>query len=234
MGYGAAVEGERWYGERPHAEPEWEGYRIPGPRGGVREGFEADPLTAAIPQSMLDSNPPLAGPAPPPPVPPAPQVPPAPPVPAPPAPPRVEAPPPPPGPPPQPDPLRANTETINRSSLRRPSAPVAPVGDGVYRTRRPATAIAFLVATVLFEVPAIRLLVDGATGASVSASALVSGLFLVVGLPLFALGLYALVTGATRVPPDAGGGLPVWLRPPVAYLPLGLILFVAAALAAGP
>lgn len=247
------MEGERWYGDRSQAEPEWEGYRIPGPRGG-REGFEADPLTAAIPYGLTEPAYPLAPPAATPHPGPSPVSPPVPPpvtasVPTP-APPRMEppraepprteppwmeppraepSPPLPPG-----GPLRQQTEQIDRSALRRPASPVAPVGDGVYRTKRPAVALAFLGLTVVFEVLALLLLVDGVAGGADSAGALVSGLFLAVGLPMFAIGLYALVTGATRLPPDAGGGLPVWLRPPVAYLPVSLVLFLAAALAAGP
>ncbi|MEJ3744132.1 hypothetical protein WEI85_12650 [Actinomycetes bacterium KLBMP 9797] len=240
------MEGERWYGDR--SEPEWEGYRIPGPRGG-REGFEADPLTAAMPYGLADPGYPLAPPIPAPPPGPSPVSPPVQPAPAPmpgpvpgpvptPAPPRMEPPQPPQPPqqpqPPQPDPLRQHTEQIDRTALRRPGSPVAPVGDGVYRTKRPAVALAFLGLTVVFEVLALLLLIDGVAGGAESAGALVSGLFLAVGLPMFAIGLYALVTGATRLPPEAGGGLPVWLRPPVAYLPVSLVLFLAAALAAGP
>jgi hypothetical protein len=267
------VEGERWNG----APQEWDGYRIPGPRG-QRDGFEADPLTAALPYDLNDAGSPLAaasresvrppleeptgavapisprppsttqggyavelgltvanpsaagagsfggvqpGPAVPGPAPQAPPV--APPV-APPSAPPVT--------PPQPP--RFHAEPIDRASLRRPSAPVAPVGDGVYRTRRPAVGLALLALTVIFEVPALRLFLDAAIGGPVSAAGLVSGLFLVIGLPLFALGLYALMTGATRLGPEAGGGVHVWLRPPVAYLPIALILLLAAALAAGP
>jgi hypothetical protein len=53
----------------------------------------------------------------------------------------------------------------------------------------------------------------------------VPAVLLTLGLPLTGIGLYAL----------AGGGRPqnrdTWLRPPVAYLPTGLFLVLAAALA---
>ncbi|BCB87622.1 hypothetical protein [Phytohabitans suffuscus] len=253
-----------WY-DRRHGEPEWEGYRLPGPRG-AGDALEADPLSgrshaaaqpAYDPQSGYN---PLAGPAievpaygPPPSAYDAPQVP----APAaydvppsayevPPAVTQPVAPPPPPGyksfeeptgvvPPVTPrvdaEPIetqRFHTEAIDRAALRRP---VAPPADGVYRTKRPAAGIVFAVLAAAFEIPALRLLADASFGGPVVASGVVVGMFLVAGLPLVALGLYALVTGANRVPGD-GGGAQAWLRTPTAYLPVGLVLLVAAALAA--
>jgi hypothetical protein len=106
----------------------------------------------------------------------------------------------------------------------------APPREGVYRTRRPALAALYLVAVVLAEWPAVRLFADGALGDHLSSSNAVSGLFLIVGLPLFGRGLFALQAGAGRVPDQrAGQG---WLRPPVAYLTVGLALLLAAGLAA--
>jgi hypothetical protein len=110
-----------------------------------------------------------------------------------------------------------------------PAAPATP-REGVYRTRRPALAALYLVAVVLAEWPAVRLFADGALGDHLSSSNAVSGLFLIVGLPLFGRGLFALQAGAGRVPDQrAGQG---WLRPPVAYLTVGLALLLAAGLAA--
>jgi hypothetical protein len=52
----------------------------------------------------------------------------------------------------------------------------------------------------------------------------------VLALPLLAVGLYAVATGAVRA---AGpNSAQAWLRPPVAYLSVALVLFIAAGLAA--
>jgi hypothetical protein len=84
---------------------------------------------------------------------------------------------------------------------------------------------------VIFEVPAVRMLAEGAFGPRVSVGAVVAGTSLMLALPAFGLGLYALATGTGRAA-DQAAGTP-WLRPPLAYLTVALVLFLAAALAAG-
>ena len=120
-----------------------------------------------------------------------------------------------------------------------PAAPAGPAGDptgqlppvrppGVYRSRHPALIAALAVMAVLVEVSGLRLFIAAFAHASVSGT--VASSLLVMGVPMFALGMYALLTGAAAAP-----GQPAvrpWLRSPLAYLPVGLILLIAAAVAA--
>ncbi|HEX5542166.1 MAG TPA: hypothetical protein VFX60_11510 [Micromonospora sp.] len=122
---------------------------------------------------------------------------------------------------------RLHSEPIDRAALPR-TARSEPVGDGIYRTRRPMVAVLFTVLTLAFEVLALRVLLHSATG-TLSVAGVIAGTFLVLGLPIFARGLYGLFSW--------GGGhanpAQLWLRPPMAYLTVGLVLFLAAALAIG-
>jgi len=106
----------------------------------------------------------------------------------------------------------------------------SPVSDGVYRSRRPAAAVLLGVPAAVLEVPALLMLADAAFSDPVLPSGVVAGACVALALPLLALGLYAVATGAVRA---AGpNSAQAWLRPPVAYLSVGLVLLIAAGLAA--
>lgn len=112
-----------------------------------------------------------------------------------------------------------------------PGAPGSPGPAGeMYRSRRPGTAALFGVVAALLELPALVLLLDSTAGDSTSAAGVISALCVVAALPLLAVGLYSVATGAVRA---AGpNSAQAWLRPPVAYLSVGLVLMIAAGLAA--
>jgi hypothetical protein len=120
---------------------------------------------------------------------------------------------------------RRHAEPLDRTALRRPAA--EPTGS-VYRGRRPGLAALLIVATVVFELPVLRIFAASALADKVNASGTIASVFMIVGLPMFALGLYGLIGGAAA----AAQGPRAWLRAPLAYLPVGLLLFLAAALAA--
>lgn len=137
------------------------------------------------------------------------------------------APPPTPHPPPHPGPLPGEEPSLGRRPMTAPGSP-SPTSDGVYRSRRPAVALLIGIPAAILEVPALVLLVDGMI--ETSASGVVSAACLVLALPLLAIGLYAVGTGAVK---SAGpNSVQAWLRPPVAYLSVSLVLFLAAGLAA--
>jgi len=122
--------------------------------------------------------------------------------------------------------LPATAAGYNEPTSLVPPVPAPDRGrDAVYGTRRPVSAVAVAVATVLLMVPVIRLLLQATFADDAVAGSIVPAVLLMLGLPLTGVGLYAL----------AGGGRPqnrdTWLRPPVAYLPTGLLLVLAAALA---
>ncbi|MEV8510127.1 hypothetical protein AB0368_35595 [Actinoplanes sp. NPDC051475] len=93
-----------------------------------------------------------------------------------------------------------------------------------FGARRPVFAVAFAVGTAVLLVPAVLLLIQAAFIEDPAARGVVPAVLLILGLPLTGLGLYTL-SGEGRVT-----GLEAWLRPPLAYLPVGLILLLAAGL----
>jgi hypothetical protein len=112
-----------------------------------------------------------------------------------------------------------------------PTTVVPPIGrfgpgpESVYRTRRPASAVVIAVVAVLLMIPVILLLIQVTFVDDPAVRGIVPAVLLALGLPLTAFGLYRLAAGG------APAGRDSWLRPPIAYLPIGLLLLLAAGLA---
>jgi len=218
----------RWYpGERGYPDQEWERrggdpryedapgyadqdhYRVPEPRGATMGGYdsrygEPDPLGVRPPIGPRSGEP----------LPPLPGTPGG--LGGPPA-----------APPPPPVSGAPSMGVTGELPAAKPSRAAGPQ-PSVYHSRRPALIAVLAVMVVVFEVPALRLFL--VSFGKVLASGLVASSFMIMGLPMFALGLYALLTGAAVTPDQTP--VRAWLRAPLAYLPVGLVLLVAAALAA--
>ena len=112
--------------------------------------------------------------------------------------------------------------------MAEPTALVPPVTpdrkDSVYQTRRPVTSIIVAIVMVVLMIPVIRLLFDATFTGDPSARGIVPAVLLTLGFTLTGIGLFAVARGG----PIARES---WLRPPVAYLPAGLVLLIAAGLA---
>jgi len=120
-----------------------------------------------------------------------------------------------------------HAQPVDRDTLRRARGGLLRLGDGVYRGRRPALLAVMAVLTVLFEVAFFRVFANGFR--QISASGIIASTLMIIALPMFAVGMYALAGGAAVAP---GQGVRAWVRTPLAYLTLSLLLFLAAALAA--
>jgi hypothetical protein len=123
----------------------------------------------------------------------------------------------------------AATQAIPAGGL--PSASLAGGTKEAYRARRSGIAgLLGAVAVVVEVLVLIKVLVDSVTAHPTNTGGVLAGVFAICGIPMVALGLYGLATGAaTASGPNVGRA---WLRTPLAYLPIGLILVVAAGLAA--
>ncbi|MBL7262046.1 hypothetical protein [Paractinoplanes lichenicola] len=110
-----------------------------------------------------------------------------------------------------------------------PTALVPPVverrQESVYQSKRPVTSVVIAIVTAVLMIPVVRLLIDATFTGDPAAGAIVPAVLLTLGFTLTGIGLFSLtrVGSITRE---------TWLRPPVAYLPAGLILLLAAGLAA--
>ncbi|WP_250001723.1 hypothetical protein [Actinoplanes sp. M2I2] len=111
------------------------------------------------------------------------------------------------------------------TALVPPVTPAAPERkESVYQTRRPVTSVIVAVVMVVLMIPVVRLLVEATFTGDPSARGIVPAVLLTLGFTLTGIGLFAVARGG----PIAREA---WLRPPVAYLPAGLILLLAAGLA---
>ena len=115
--------------------------------------------------------------------------------------------------------------TTLTAAVPAPSAAAEP-GGAVYRSKRPGLAVALVVLTIVFEVPVLRLFLTAMTADKIEAAGTLASIFMILGLPMFALGLYGLIGGAAASAPGARA----WSRTPLAYLPIAVLLFIAAAL----
>jgi hypothetical protein len=105
------------------------------------------------------------------------------------------------------------------------------VSESIRTPRRPAAGAVIAIAAIVAALPVLRILLDSVSGPTLSTSGVISTVLVLLGLPLGGLGLHGLATDTARAA-DAPAHQ-AWLRPPVAYLTVALILFVAAGLAAG-
>jgi hypothetical protein len=122
------------------------------------------------------------------------------------------------------------TTPIDRGALRRPEVPTPTPSPTVYKSRRAGALAVVLAAAVVVELLLVRVLVAGEFGTVVAPGAVLGSIFAMTGVPFVAIGLHALITGpAATAGPEAVRG---WLRTPLAYLPVGLVLLIAAGLAA--
>jgi hypothetical protein len=110
-----------------------------------------------------------------------------------------------------------------------PTVAAETVGGAIYRTRRLGVAAVLTIVALVAELMILRVLLTGEFAKVVEPNAVLGGIFAMCGTPLVTMGLFGLMTGAVT----AGGPHPgrAWLRTPLAYLPVGLALLIAAGLA---
>jgi hypothetical protein len=112
-------------------------------------------------------------------------------------------------------PLDPQTSEVPRTRAERAAE------EGVYRSKKPLHAVAIGVLLGIFE-----LIMLGVFFGSADAHRTIAGGLMLIALPMFGIGFYALLTGAGHAGPRA------FLRTPLAYLVIGLILMLAAGSAA--
>jgi hypothetical protein len=107
-----------------------------------------------------------------------------------------------------------------------PPASASQQGSGAAQS--PAVKAAVVLLTLLAAVPSVLLLYESLFQVdAISASGVIGGTLMLIGLPLFAAGLLPLVGGGAP-----GDGARAVLRPPLVYLAAGALLLLAAGAAA--
>jgi hypothetical protein len=102
----------------------------------------------------------------------------------------------------------------------RPARPA----DSVYQSRRPVSSFLVAIVMIVLMIPVVRLLIDQTFTGDPTARGIVPAVLLTLGFTLTGIGLFAVARGGPLSRES-------WVRPPVAYLPAGLILLLAAGLA---
>jgi hypothetical protein len=133
------------------------------------------------------------------------------------------------GPPPPPPPISALPQPMSAlpPPMAEPTTLVPPVTrqpETVYHTRRPVSSVIVAIVMIVLMIPVVRLLVDATFSGDPTSRAVVPAVLLTLGFALTGIGLFTIARGGPL-------NRESWLRPPVAYLPAGLILLVAAGLA---
>jgi hypothetical protein len=129
------------------------------------------------------------------------------------------------GAPAKPEPVAEPTALVPPIATDRYAAPAPGVAESVYRTRRTPSSFVVAIGMVILLVPVVRLLLHATFTGAPTAGAIVPAVLLTLGFVLTGIGLFALAGSRPVTRED-------WLRPPIAYLPAGLLLLLAAGLAA--
>jgi hypothetical protein len=121
-------------------------------------------------------------------------------------------------------PTRTGAPVAEPTRLVPPVTAAPRPGESVYHTRRTASSFVVAAGMVVLMIPVVRLLLQATFTGTPSARNIVPAVLLTLGFALTGIGLFA-VAGNRPLNGEA------WLRPPVAYLPAGLLLLLAAGLA---
>lgn len=124
--------------------------------------------------------------------------------------------------------IKPSTEAV--TPVAEPTSLVPPVvgersrPESVYQSRRPVSSFLVAAVMVVLMIPVVRLLIEATFAGEPTSRAVVPAVLLTLGFTLTGIGLFTVARGGA-ITREA------WLRPPVAYLPAGLILLFAAGLA---